>query len=249
MGLYSRSLLRLLLFHVVTATLAGTTLFVAVDLVETGNLAENGRDFSHLLRFQLLKLPVIVRDIAGLTTTVGIATGVTAALRSGEIQAAMSLGARPSLILLPAGLCGLLAGAIQLSFTEWVLPKVWGEIIDVKRALRLPLKPHEAGRDTQSWFRGEGYLMHVDSLADRGSFLGDVTILSLTNDGRIRTRADIETLRHKDQWQAKKRHRAFICTGVREPTLRQEGFASSRATRRLRPPCRLTLSDAVQRSG
>ncbi len=202
-GVLARQLTASLLGHFALALVAGASLFVGVDAVETGNLADPRAPALDLARLQLWNLPLVAVQLAGLAALVGAVTAVAGAVRRGEAAAAFAAGASPALFLAPALVTGLAVAAGFAAVTEAVTPRAAAEVRTLRRRLGLPSQRAEGTRRRDRWFKGADGFYRVEDLERAGGeVLAGVLILRVEG-GRLRERRDIARLTHDGRtWRA-----------------------------------------------
>ncbi len=193
LGRFARQLCLDVLLHVGIALLAGLSLFIAVDVVESGNLASATASAQDLLLLELHAAPRIVLELAGMAGLIGTLTALSALARRGELVAFFAAGAPPGALLRPALLVGLMVALASAALTEWVAPSAAAQVSALRRRIGLP-SGREALHRGQRWFRGSDRIFRVDDLEDReGRVLAKVLILRLA-DGRLLERWDAARL-------------------------------------------------------
>lgn len=194
LGLFGRQVVRDTTLHIGIAVVAGLLLYIAIDTVETGNMAKNTEDALAVLRLELVTLPVVFQQFSGMAAVIGTATALAALIRRGEVVAMLSAGGPPSLLLKPLMLAALLWALAYGAITEWVAPWSHAEIVRLRRSLGIG-KHHGARlRGSRSWFTGKDRIFRVGDLVDaKGEQLASVLILSL-EEGRLVERWDVARL-------------------------------------------------------
>lgn len=194
LGLFARQLIKTVCTHVGLSVLASLLLYVAIDTVETGNMAKNTDDAWQVLKLELVTLPVVFQQFAGMAILIGTATTLASLIRRGEVVAMFAAGGPPSLLLKPVFLAGLFWALGYGAITEWVAPGAHAEIASLRRALGMGRK-HSAGlRGSRNWFTGQHRIFRVGDLMDtEGRALAEVLILKV-RDGRLVQRWDVQRL-------------------------------------------------------
>lgn len=201
LGLFGRQLIRDIWLHTAICAAAALTLFVAVDLVETGNLARADADPLLLLKLEVFNLPLVLEQLFGICALIGGLTAICALLRQGEVVAMFAAGASPALLLKPALLVGLSFALMQVLLEERISPYSKTQVTKLRRAVGLPAR--SAPRPNK-WFKGQDRIYRVDELGDaQGRALLGVLMLELEQ-GRLLRRWDIAQLTFDaDRWIAR----------------------------------------------
>ena len=204
LGRFSRLVARELLLHITVACLAGLSLFVAVELVESGNLADARARALDLALLQVVGLPLILQQILGMCVLVGSLTATAALLRRQEVLAMFAAGGSPGVLLAPALLVGGLVAGLSASLTEWVAPPAHAEVATLRRRVGLPTSGQDSQVRSRAWFKGEDVIFRVEDLEDaQGRVLAGVMLLRL-GDGQLRERWDIAQLTWTEgRWHAR----------------------------------------------
>ncbi len=193
-GLFARQLIRTICTHVGLSVLASLLLYVAIDTVETGNMAKNTDDAWQVLRLELVTLPVVFQQFAGMAILIGTATALASLIRRGEVVAMFAAGGPPTLLLKPTLLAGLLWALSYGAITEWVAPRAHAEIASLRRELGMGKKHSADLRGSRNWFTGKQRIFRVGDLMDtEGRALAEVLILKV-RDGRLVQRWDVQRL-------------------------------------------------------
>lgn len=202
-GLFARQLMRDITVHVSLSVLAGLLLYVAIDTVETGNTAKNTEDALAVLQLELVTLPVVFQQFAGVAILIGTATALSGLIRRGEVVAMLAAGGPPSFVLRPALIAGLLWSLTFASVTEWVAPWAHGEMSRLRRVLGIGTQRSAGLRGSRNWFTGQARIFRVGELLNaQGQALADVLILDVRQ-GRLVERWDVSRLTwSKGQWTA-----------------------------------------------
>lgn len=210
-GLFAQLVLRDITVHVALTVVAGLLLFIAVDTVETGNMARNAEDAGMVLELELTSLPIVFQQIAALAALIGTCTAVGGLVRRGEVVALFGAGASPGVVLKPALLAGLVWAATYAGITEWVCPWAHARTSQLRRTLGITSHRPESGRP-QSWFAVRDRIFRVNALEDPdGEALAGILILRVEA-GRLVERWDAERLVWSDAegWAVERAvHRRF----------------------------------------
>lgn len=209
LGRFGRQVARDVTLHVTLTVLGALLLFMAVDTVETGNMAKNAEDTWRVLELELTSLPLVFQQVAGLCVLVGTCTALGGLVRRGEVVAMLAAGGPPSVVLKPALLCGILWAVALALLTETVVPEAHARVTQLRRQLGLPTRTETYGQ--QAWFRGRDRIFRVRALEDtEGRALADVLMLRIV-DGRLEERWDVRQLAFADGvWTARDAlHRRF----------------------------------------
>lgn len=194
LGLFARQLMRDVTLHVSLAVLSGLLLYVAVDTVETGNMAKNTEDAWAVLELELVTLPVVFQQFAGMAVLIGTSTALAALVRRGEVVAMFGAGAPPSAILRPLLLTGLAWALAYAAVTEYVAPWSHAEMARLRRQLGIGSRHTQPLRGSRNWFTGKDRVFRVQDLVDaRGERLAGVLVLTVEA-GRLLERWDVERL-------------------------------------------------------
>lgn len=203
LGRFARQLVRDVLVHVGIATIAGLSLFIAVDFVETGNMAEATGTAADLALLELANLPIVYQQIATFCALIGTLTAMAALARRQELVAMLAAGASPVAFLKPILIAGVVLAGIYASVTEWIVPPARMKTSTLRRALGLPTRNTDVLRQGQMWFKGRDRIYRVEDLEDpQGRILAGVSMLVI-GDGRLHARYDVERLQFgPDGWRA-----------------------------------------------
>lgn len=198
-GRFARQVVRDILLHVTIATLAGLSLFIAVDFVETGNVTAGRGSAWDVTLLELAGLPVVYQQIAAFCALIGTLTALSALARRQEIVAMLAAGASPIAFLKPALVAGLVLATVYAMATEWIVPPARAQTSVLRRRLGLPTRHTDVLRKGRMWFKGRDRIYRVEDLEDEaGRQLGGVLMLKIT-DGRLEQRHDVERLRHTER--------------------------------------------------
>lgn len=197
-GLFARQLIKDVCQHILLSVLAGLLLYIAIDTVETGNMAKNAEDAWDVLRLELVTLPVVFQQFASMAIVIGTATALSSLVRRGEVIAMFSAGGPPALLLRPALLAGALWALTYAGVTEWVAPWAHAQVSQLRRTLGIGSTRTAGMRGSRNWFTGQDRIFRVgDMLHADGKALADVLILDV-KEGRLVERWDVARL----TWQA-----------------------------------------------
>lgn len=195
LGLFGRRVLLEVFVHVGVAVLAALTLFLAVDLVETGNAVQDGG--LAVVSLELWNIPLVLQQILGIAVPIGVSTAAAGLLRRGELLAMLAAGASPAILIQPVLVAGALVGALHGLNTEFVAPVARAEVAALRRSLGLSSQRASVGR---AWFRGERHFYRIEALEDaQGRVLGGVLVLRIQN-GHLLERWEVERLRFEEGW-------------------------------------------------
>ncbi|MEQ8980327.1 MAG: LptF/LptG family permease [Deltaproteobacteria bacterium] len=204
LGRFARQIVRDMLAHVAIATIAGLSLFIAVDFVETGNIGYIEGTAADVALLELSNLPVVYQQIAIFCALIGASTAMASLARRQELVAFLAAGAGPTALLKPALLAGLVLAALYASVTEWVVPEAQATTARLRRRLGLPVRNTDVLRRGRMWFRGRDRIYRVERLEDpEGRALGGVLMLTVRG-GRLVERLDAGRLRYEDGWRAER---------------------------------------------
>lgn len=203
-GRFSVMAARILAIHVTLSVLAGAALFLIVDFVEVGNLAADAATTGELLRLSLMSLPRVLRLMLPVAAPIGVLTGLGALVRRREIEALLSAGAHPMIVLWPVLAVALAAASLHAVNAEWLIPPAAAEASAIRRRIGLSAGALERAAKRQSWFRGEDRVYRVGALADRDGTALERVIMLKVQDGAVLQRWDVAGLERRDSsWVAR----------------------------------------------
>ncbi|MCA9623326.1 MAG: LptF/LptG family permease, partial [Myxococcales bacterium] len=86
-------------------------------------------------QLELVTLPVVFQQFAGMAALIGTATALAGLIRRGEVVAMFAAGGPPSLVLRPLILTALGWALVYAAVTEWVAPWSHAEMSRLRRVL------------------------------------------------------------------------------------------------------------------
>lgn len=156
--LLQRYLARAVLLRAAVALPALALVYLGVALLEQGHAG--GRWSLAAIHLALLRLPLIVVQVAPVALMLGAALAIVALRGRGELEALAALGAAPPQLWTPVLLAGLLFAAGTLAVDELVVPPS-ERAIDARRGGRV-VSPLTGLSRRAAWFRLGRWLYHVD---------------------------------------------------------------------------------------
>jgi len=187
-GVLFRYLSKLLIQRTLATLLALTGLLIIVDLFEAASdVLERGLGFGGILKYELLRLPVMVQQIMPVSALIGALTCFAGLARTSEMAALRATGVtiyRIVLLLLPAG---ALMAALLFVVADQVAPRSQHAFTLWWNAHPAPADPANPNppKDRSVWFRSGQYVVHAQSASLDGRRLAGLRIYRRDQRGRL----------------------------------------------------------------
>ncbi len=201
-SLLTRYLLRQNLYYVILAMLAGTAVYLLIDVFDRmDKFIDAGVSGKLIFAYFLVKIPLIISQILPATFLLSTLVQLCVMAKNREYLALQAGGISPLRLVAVVVFLGLLWGGVQLVFSQAVgvqgeryAVSLWQEHVDGKGDKNLVLR--------QLWFWNENRAIYLDRVNTRTKKGRDVSIYTLSDDGNAVTeviRADGVTV-HDDFW-------------------------------------------------
>lgn len=182
-SLLTRYLLRQNLYYVVMAMLAGTAVYLLIDVFERmDKFIDAGVSGKLILAYFLVKIPLIISQILPATFLLSTLVQLCVMAKNREYLALQAGGISPLRLVAVVVLLGLLWGGVQLIFSQAVgvhgeryAVSLWQNYVDGKGDKSLVLR--------QLWFWNENRAVYLDEVNTKTKNGRDVSIYTLSDDG------------------------------------------------------------------
>ncbi|NOZ84655.1 MAG: YjgP/YjgQ family permease [Deltaproteobacteria bacterium] len=171
-------------------------LVAIINFFDTAGIVMKGRgDFYQAIMFYVLQMPKQVHVILPMAVMFGVILGLGTMAKSGELIAAMSLGAGKFRLMAPVLLCGVAAAMIDVVLSEALVPPADKEAdrlrVEVFKAFTWSWTKYYGGR---RWLKGPFLFAHVEQSSSSGKRLLKPVVFEYGKDFRLKRRIRADRL-------------------------------------------------------